>query len=343
VKQLVYRLAKYSGLFALCRWVTRKDVRILCYHGIWMGTGHFGNFLYMSPQKFSRRMQQLRQLGYPVVSLDEALDRRNRGTLADCSTVLTIDDGWYGSYLHMVPALEKFQYPATIYVTTYYSENEQVVTDVALQYMLEKTAATRIESTKSLPGLVTTMSLATVELREQAHAKLRTLCDQLETASDRNIFMHELANLLQIDYKEIADQKLFNLMNLTQVADTSKRGIDIQLHTHRHRISHLGESTLAQELKDNRARLEPLVDATLQHFCYPSGVYDKKVWPELAAQGVVSATTTEPGLVRSSTHHYALPRILDGQAVSDLEFEAEMSGFGEVKRRLKHFLANSKD
>jgi hypothetical protein len=50
----------------------------------------------------------------------------------------------------------------------------------------------------------------------------------------------------------------------------------------------------------------------------------------------VSATTTDIGLVAADSPPYALPRILDGQDITDLEFEAELCGFMQLLRRLRH-------
>ena len=52
--------------------------------------------------------------------------------------------------------------------------------------------------------------------------------------------------------------------------------------------------------------------------------------------GIVSATTCHAGLLnlKSKNACYYLPRFLDGENVHMLEFEAEMSGFAEILRRL---------
>ena len=77
MKIVVFRLAKAFGLFALSRWLTRRGLRILCYHGIWLGEGHYGNFLFMSPEVFAGRMAFLSHAGHPVLSLEEAAARLN--------------------------------------------------------------------------------------------------------------------------------------------------------------------------------------------------------------------------------------------------------------------------
>jgi hypothetical protein len=55
----------------------------------------------------------------------------------------------------------------------------------------------------------------------------------------------------------------------------------------------------------------------------------------LAALGVKSATTIEPGLNYPDTPRFALRRLMDGHPVSDVEFEAEMTGFMEIVRALR--------
>ncbi len=336
MKHLVYWLAKYTGVFALCRWITRKDVRVLCYHGIWIGQGeHFGNFLYMSPEKFSNRMAQLKRLGYPVITLDEALQRLEQDELEDCSTAITIDDGWFGSYQHMVPALEAQRFPAMIYLTTYYCEKQTPVFDVAIQYMVARSRATHIDLAKLGIGSNERLVLQTDSEKNLAIERLQEAADEFRGVDARREFVRRVGSLLAIDYTEIEQGRWFHLMSPEQVTDSAQRGMDFQLHTHRHRLSHRGESTLVQELADNRKSLAPLVRGDQKHFCYPSGIYEKSDWPALEASGVISATTTEMGFVTKSSNRYALPRLLDGQEVSNLEFEAELSGFGEIKRRLR--------
>jgi peptidoglycan/xylan/chitin deacetylase (PgdA/CDA1 family) len=337
MKTVIFWIAKYTGIFALCRLLTKKQVRILAYHGIWLGEGHYGNFLYISATKFSERMKKIQAMGLPVLSLDDALNNRGKAALPACPVVITIDDGWYSTYLHMLPALEKYNFPATLYLTTYYSEKQMPVYNVLIHYLLMTTT----EATLDMGALGVSgnevIDLSNVDQRQKTSIKLQSIVDDLD-AGARDSLVCQIATLLGIGYKKIINDKWFHLVSIDQVSDMVNRGVDVQLHTHRHRISFEGIDCLEQELMDNRLRLEPLVAQPLKHFCYPSGVYDEAVWPSLKAKGITSATTTESGLVNSRSHIFALPRILDGEQVSDLEFEAELSGVGEVKRRLASFL-----
>ena len=341
MKQAIYTISKYIGLFAFSRWITRKHIRILGYHGIWLGEGHFGNFLFMSPAKFAQRMRKLKELNMPVISMDEALEGRSKGGLPDCATVITIDDGWYSSYKHMLPELERNQFPAVLYVTTYYSDKQVPVFNVALQYLFATTKVRALDTQKINIGYSSEVDLTSFKEKSSFIDSIQQYASRLPSEEERQQLLALLAKELGLSYSSIVDNKLFHLADEEQLNEMVQCGIDIQLHTHRHRISVDGVDCLEQELVDNKSKLTSVSDSSLLHFCYPSGIYDQSFWPTLEKLGMVSATTTESGLVNKDTHSYAVPRILDGEDISDIEFEAEMSGFVELKRSLfRKFLHN---
>ena len=118
--ELVLWLARSLGLFALARRVTRRRLRILCYHGIWMGPSpHFGDRLFMSPDRFKQRMHALRDAGYFVLPLAEAWKRCREGRLTGRELAITLDDGWAGSAVHMRPVLKELGWPSTLYLATH--------------------------------------------------------------------------------------------------------------------------------------------------------------------------------------------------------------------------------
>lgn len=334
MKQTVYKISKYIGLFAVCKWLTRKHIRILGYHGIWLGDGHFGNFLFMSPDKFASRMSKLNEMGLPVLSLNDAVIGMEEGTLPDCATVITIDDGWHGTYKHMLPVLGKYEFPATLYVTTYYSGKQMPVFNVALQYLFKVTNAQFFDAKKLNIGYEMLVDLISSTEKSNFITFLQAYADQLPTEEERQQLLVLLTKELGLSYAAIVESKLFHLANEGELEEMASKGVDVQLHTHRHRVLDRDLDCLEKELLENKVRLDLVSKNPLVHFCYPSGIYNESAWPILKKLGMATATTTEPGLANKKSHMYALPRVLDGQEVSDLEFEAEISGFCEVKRRL---------
>jgi len=109
----------------------------------------------------------------------------------------------------------------------------------------------------------------------------------------------------------------------------------VQLHSHRHRVPIDDRQAAADEIDENRSALAKYTHGPFEHFCYPSGVFDPAQFACLSAKGIRSATTTEVGFARSTSHRFALPRLLDSERITPLEFEAEMSGFLELLRRMR--------
>jgi len=127
---------------------------------------------------------------------------------------------------------------------------------------------------------------------------------------------------------------VFHLLNRHEIEACAQAGIDIQLHGHHQYFSIDDETAVAREIEDNRDALEPLIKSTseLVHVSYPGGACDPCQWPWLKACGVRSAVTTQIGLNTKQTPRFALKRFLDREDITDIEFEAEISGFMEIIR-----------
>lgn len=334
MKRAVLWLARAAGLFALAEFMTRHQLRILAYHGIWEGPGQFGNFLFMRPETFAARMRFLARRGTRVLPLGEALERLREGRLPRRAVVITIDDGWQGACRVMGECLEREGFPATLYVCSYYADKQRPVFDVAVAWLYH--LAEHSGQAVHLPaGLVGGEGAALVAVGEE---ELRRHADTLDSDLGRQALLRDVAGAVGVDFGELESGRQFHLGDREELAAAVSRGVDLQLHTHRHRTRLHGESCLGREIADNRRWLEPLAGSPLEHFCYPSGRYRETDWPVLRESGVRSATTTEIGLADRHSPPLALPRILDGQMLSELELEAELSGFLSLVRRFRRRL-----
>ena len=148
-----------------------------------------------------------------------------------------------------------------------------------------------------------------------------------------------MAESLGFDYDEIVQSRQFGFMTYDEIADANRRGIDIQLHTHTHDLNPNHPEAVSDEIRINRDKLAPHVTSSLEHFCYPSGVNCPEMHAYLEDNGVKSATLIDTGLVSPKSHRFELKRILDGEEIDLLEFEAEMSGFLEILRSVKRTLS----
>jgi len=125
--------------------------------------------------------------------------------------------------------------------------------------------------------------------------------------------------------------RLFHLMTSAEIADMARRGIDIQLHTHRHRTPR-DEAAFRREVLENRRILEDLAGRPATHFCYPSGDVDPVFLPWLRDLEVETATTCAVGMADSDHDPLLLPRYVDTMAQSEVLFESWLSGARAILR-----------
>lgn len=341
VTQRVKRLgiAALRGAGALARvkdsgWRGDRLV-ILCYHGISQEQEHHWRpLLYVSQEFFRRRMELLREGGYRVLPLGEALARLSEGTLPERSVALTFDDGFYDFYARAYPVIEEFGYPATVYLTTYYCLNERPVFPLALDYVLWS-AADELVRGATLMGETFELDLRTDEGRKESIRQLVEFTDHAgHSDPEKQELVQQVADVLDVDYSSIRDRRLTHLMGPEEVASLSERGVDFQLHTHRHR-SPSDEGAYRREIRENRQALVSLTGEEPVHFCYPSGACRPRFADWLRREKVVSATTDWPGVVSKRTDPMFLPRLLDHSGLSEDEFLAWMTGLAHWLPRRK--------
>ena len=323
-------VAKFFGLFQVARYITRDGLRIICYHGVAVAEEYeYRSRLFIRKELFRRRIEYLRCKCYPILPLGEAVEALTQGPLPPCATVITMDDGWEGVYSVALPIIKELEIPVTLYVPTFYVEHRMPVFTVTLSYLFWRTKARQVELPRGL-GIFALDSKA-----EQAEAVAQELGGALP-AADRLKFLKEMAEALDVSFEEIETQHLFRALDEQQLRQLADAGVDIQLHSHSHQWSvDDSRTTVEAEIADNRRFLENVVSRPLEHFCYPSGIYGPHQGEWLAALGVKSATTIEPGLNYPDTPRFALRRLVDGHPVSDIEFEAEITGFMEIVRALR--------
>ena len=116
-------LLKY-GPFA-----TKPSIPILMYHSISDDpeTGISAHYrLSTPPTLFRKQMCCLRDQGYTVIDLTEAIKRLgSESATSDRAVVLTFDDGFYDFRMNAWPILEEFGYSATVFLPTAFIGDSQ--------------------------------------------------------------------------------------------------------------------------------------------------------------------------------------------------------------------------
>jgi len=334
----ILRAAKWLGLFWISRRLTANWVRVLAYHGGWIPDDHrYAGNLFMRPSTFERRMRHLARAGFNVISLDAAMKAFSTGAVPRSSVVITIDDGWHSTYDGMVPVLERYGFPATIYVTTYYAEKQQPVLNVFVHYLMTRSSMSRFRPADVVPDWRGELEFRLPAEVDIAASAFVDWIDEHYALPERMARVRALAQLLHVDMEPAIAGRWFHLMNDGEIREALERGIDIQLHTHRHRLKDLDEKAIEREIVDNRRVLgaaTSLPDTHFIHFCYPNGEYRDGLESIFRRLGVVSGVTAVHGLNDASIPPLTIRRIFDEERKSQLQFEAEMAGIFLIPRRL---------
>lgn len=268
------RSAGVFDLVADSKW-RRQRLLILCYHGISLEDEHqWRPRLYMRPEQLEHRLETLRAMRYSVLPLGEALTRLRSRDLPPRSVAITFDDGTYDFYRQAYPLLKKYNFPVTVYQTTYYVDCAMPIFNLTCSYLLWKRRGEQLSAPEL--GLSETMDLRSEMGR---HRVVRSLIEMSErenlTGREKNEIARRLAGVLGIDYSLLAAKRILQLMNPQEVAEIGKDGVDVQLHSHRH-CTPDDEALFRGEIVENRERIQSMTGRPAWHFCYPSGVYRKE-------------------------------------------------------------------
>jgi peptidoglycan/xylan/chitin deacetylase (PgdA/CDA1 family) len=311
----------------------RNRLLILCYHGISLDDEHeWDSSLYMSPTAFEGRLQSIQRSGYAVLPLGVALERLYANRLPEPAVAITFDDGLYDFLRRAYPLLEKYRFPATVYLTTYYCQHQQPVFPSFCSYVLWK-GHDAVLDTGGILDAKEQWDLRTAAGRDGAFKSIIEFADRRRlTADEKTELAAAVARRLGVDYESLIAKRLLHLVNPREVAELAAKGVNFQLHTHRH-YALPDRALFLREIHDNRERIRDMAGFEPVHFCYPCGYYEREWLPWLAGAGVISATTCAPGLASSRANPLQLPRLVDTAHLAPLEFEAWLGGVGALLPR----------
>ncbi len=322
-KDLLLRATKALGLFRLSRMLTARGVRVLCYHAAWLEPdGYSGDSMFIRAETFERRLEQLEALGYSVISLSDAVKGlAGRRLLPENPVVITIDDGWLSTRQALLPMLARRRMPVTLYCDTANLLGQEVIANMMALHFWNRCGEERKTAA--------------------ARAAYEKACDFAIPMADRIAGLEDLAKEIGVDLAPYLSNRRFIYMTPEELREASESGVDVQLHTHNHSLYDFSEEAIAREIETNREVLAKITGKPKEafvHFCYPSGMVHEQSGARLEAVGVSSAVTLAGGLAFPGADLHYLPRITDGDQLTDLMFEAEMSGFMYIARSAAHWV-----
>lgn len=281
--------------------------------------------LEIEPSFLDAVLGRVRERGYDIVTLDEAL-RRLTAPASRRFVAVTVDDGYRDLPRHALPIFERHAAPFTAYVTTGFVDR------TARLWWLELEAAVRVLSRIAVTVGAATIVLTTMtnhqktaafailyrRLRALPEAAMRTAIGDL--AAQAGIDTAGLPSALCMDHDEVRALARHPLCT-------------IGAHTVSHpMLAKHDAATMWREIADGRAGLESTIGLPVRHLAYPVGDPGSAGAREFAAAtalGFSTAVTTRPGVLFAAhaARPTALPRVsLNGRWQSLAMLDVLLSG-----------------
>ena len=222
LKRVLFHCIRLVGGFSIAQRITRKQLRILCYHGFSIADEHeLAPYVFMRTETFARRMRILHQRGLTVISLDEAVERLRAGAITSGETVITFDDGW-ASDLVVMPILESHGFPACIYITTEHLGAGPEAFNVMLAQMVHRSQRERISLRNLHPEIDGDYEV--VRNPAAATGLLLSAAGKIGSLQERQRLLAPLAAALGLDYAAFTAGGRFRFLSKAEITALSEKG-----------------------------------------------------------------------------------------------------------------------
>jgi peptidoglycan/xylan/chitin deacetylase (PgdA/CDA1 family) len=286
-----------------------RAVVILMYHRV-VDVSSTAHQIATSPDHFHQHMEHL-QSNYHPMRLTDVAAALDENSLPRRGVVVTFDDGYIDNYTFAFPILEKFQVPATIFVTSgYIGRNREYWWDELERIFfnsehLPEKLKTSINGTDIELQLPTTNKEQRRLTHKSMHAFLRNLRPE-----DRDNVLSSLATWAGVE--ENCRQE-YRCMNTDEILKLSQSGvIDIGAHTITHPVlSTLSVEEQYDEMVGSQKRLESILGRPVHTFAYPygaSGDFTPQTLEIVREAGFKAVCTTVSGTVTNEKDPMSLPR-----------------------------------
>jgi peptidoglycan/xylan/chitin deacetylase (PgdA/CDA1 family) len=277
-----------------------------------------------TPEAFDRQLAVLSRY-FEFIDTADLEAHRLGGSLPDNPVMITFDDGYRDNRYEALPILQRHRAKAVFFVATSYVSERRLFWWERINYVIAQAAPRQV--TLSYPEAID-LDLRDPAGRREAIARLLRLVKDRH-GLDLEVFLADLdraagVNLDRGRERELADSLV---MNWDEVRALKAGGMDVQSHTHRHRILRtLTPKEVTADLVTSRNELETQLQAPVRAVAYPAG---KSVVKDLALRNAIREAgfnvgmTSGRGAARIGSNHDWLdvPRLSMNRDMPDTFFK----------------------
>lgn len=318
VRSILAAVLFYSGFNMLYRLLAKRNhAVVLVYHRIIdsadINSSYIQPGMYVTRQAFEMQTEYLFKR-YRVMGLEELIEAVKKGNRIKGNTcIITFDDGWKDTYIHVLPILKKYKLSATVFlVSDYVGTNRWFWTD-KVSYLLAKYLETmeHKESSQTIYPALHRMDFFPLISKEglTSEQKIEAIIENMKQLDqdDREKTIYELKDLLK--HYTLSESSEPPLLSWDEVSEMSRTAITFGSHTKSHAIlTKVSKKEATGEIVESKQEIEKRLSKPCQAFCYPNGDYDDEI-KRIVSEHYACALTTQHGFVTSGDDLFGLKRI----------------------------------
>lgn len=254
-----------------------RSINVLMYHRVVNDSRNIYG-ISVSPRNFDLQMQFLKN-HYHVLRFDE-----DWSSVKEPAVVVTFDDGYEDNYRNALPILEKYEIPATFFVST------------------GNIGTGKLFWWDSLEGIFSSHPNFPIRMGERQFSK--------QEMSEVHAFLHDMLpderdEIIDMALKkvgafpdDIASRRSLSVDELRRLSESPFSTIGVHTVTHSSLI-HMSLEKKRWEINESKARLEKILSRKIDIFSYPFGDYDDDTLSLLPELNFKKACTVTGGLAFS--------------------------------------------
>lgn len=277
----------------------KQRLSILIYHRV-VPSPDYMREIEPTVEQFDWQMELLSRHFCPL-SMSDALRLMDAGELPERAVCVTFDDGYADNAELALPLLNKWNVPATVFVSSKFIDGGTMWNDT----VIEVAKNSRQQEIDLNPVGLGTFSLSTEISRKECASKIIQKIKYMPLDE-----RHCVVRLIE-DQSAALPQNL--MLTTLQLKTLHASGVEIGAHTHSHPIlSSLTDESARAEINMGKKALEEILGAPVRYFAYPNGAPGKDYLPShrqmVVEAGFEAAVSTQWGISSQGTDRWQLNR-----------------------------------
>lgn len=244
---------------------SKRICRVLIYHRV-IDLSDDPQQMAVSIKLFDKHLQYLKK-NFQIISLQELVSDLKSRIVRKKSLVITFDDGYFDNYVNALPLLEKYEIPATIFVSSDYVNTDKLFWWDELEQIILRGKSIEDSLTLKINASEcswTEISENKLNVFNEVHKLLKSSSEEQRLIAMASLREQFDTNSIVTEYRALTKAELLRLSNSPL--------IEIGAHTATHCVlSNETRERQMHELVESKKALEQIIKKEIFSFSYPFG------------------------------------------------------------------------